>query len=121
MMKVLTIVGAWPQFIKAAAVSRVIRDSHTGKIEEVLVHIGQHYDENMSQVFFDEPDRDAGYQATAVHGYGHPFLYGNIINVLRGMENPETDGREGLKSLEVLIATYLSARDGRRVVQPLDY
>jgi predicted dehydrogenase len=40
---------------------------------------------------------------------------------LRGEAEPETDGREGLKSLEVLIATYLSARDGRRVALPLDY
>ena len=39
----------------------------------------------------------------------------------RGEAEPETDGREGLKSLEVLIATYLSARDGRRVALPLDY
>ena len=41
--------------------------------------------------------------------------------MLRGEAEPETDGREGLKSLEVLIATYLSARDGRRVNLPLDY
>ena len=44
-----------------------------------------------------------------------------MIRVLRGEAEPETDGREGLKSLEVLIATYLSARDGRRVALPLDY
>ncbi|ANY86033.1 MULTISPECIES: non-hydrolyzing UDP-N-acetylglucosamine 2-epimerase [Pseudomonas] len=51
--KVVTIVGARPQFIKAAAVSREIL-KHPGKIEEVMVHTGQHYDSNMSQVFFDE-------------------------------------------------------------------
>jgi UDP-N-acetylglucosamine 2-epimerase (non-hydrolysing) len=57
-MKVLTVVGARPQFIKAAAVSRELRARH----EEVLVHTGQHYDEAMSDVFFDElgiPEPDA--------------------------------------------------------------
>ena len=43
-----------------------------------------------------------------------------MIKVLRGEARPDTDGREGLKSLEVLIATYLSARDGKRVSLPLD-
>jgi UDP-N-acetyl-2-amino-2-deoxyglucuronate dehydrogenase len=49
------------------------------------------------------------------------MYYDNVIKVLRGEADPETDGREGLKSLELLIATYLSARDGRRVSLPLDY
>jgi UDP-N-acetylglucosamine 2-epimerase len=49
-MKVVSIVGARPQFIKAAAISRVLRQQHT----EILVHTGQHYDYGMSQVFFDE-------------------------------------------------------------------
>jgi UDP-N-acetyl-2-amino-2-deoxyglucuronate dehydrogenase len=49
------------------------------------------------------------------------LYYDNVIAVLRGEAQPETDGREGLKSLELLIATYLSARDGRRVPLPLDY
>ena len=49
-MKVVTIAGARPQFVKAAAVSRVLREKHT----EILVHTGQHYDNNMSDVFFEE-------------------------------------------------------------------
>jgi UDP-GlcNAc3NAcA epimerase len=49
-MKVLTVVGARPQFIKAAAVSRELRRNH----EEVLIHTGQHYDEELSDVFFEE-------------------------------------------------------------------
>ncbi|MCV2875264.1 UDP-N-acetylglucosamine 2-epimerase (non-hydrolyzing) [Rhodobacteraceae bacterium XHP0102] len=54
MTKILTIVGARPQFIKAAAVSRLIRSDMANGISEIIVHTGQHYDPNMSQVFFDE-------------------------------------------------------------------
>jgi len=54
MKKIVTIVGARPQFIKAATVSRVIAER--GDIKEVLIHTGQHFDSNMSDVFFDELD-----------------------------------------------------------------
>jgi UDP-N-acetyl-2-amino-2-deoxyglucuronate dehydrogenase len=50
-----------------------------------------------------------------------PLYYKNVIDVLRGEAEPETDGREGLGSLEVLIAAYRSARDGRTVSLPLEY
>jgi UDP-GlcNAc3NAcA epimerase len=59
-MKLISIVGARPQFIKAAVVSRAI-ENHNSKISdssseinEIIVHTGQHYDQNMSQIFFDE-------------------------------------------------------------------
>jgi len=60
-MKIATVIGARPQFIKAAAVSRVLRTQH----QEILIHTGQHYDANMSDVFFDElhiprPDYNLG-------------------------------------------------------------
>lgn len=54
MIKILTIIGARPQIIKAAALSRAIKNKFADQILEVIVHTGQHYDENMSQVFFDE-------------------------------------------------------------------
>ena len=54
MIKIITIIGARPQIIKAAALSRAIKENFSNEINEVIVHTGQHYDENMSQVFFDE-------------------------------------------------------------------
>jgi len=54
MIKLLTIVGARPQIIKAAALSRAIKNNYSGQIQEFILHTGQHYDQNMSQVFFDE-------------------------------------------------------------------
>jgi UDP-N-acetyl-2-amino-2-deoxyglucuronate dehydrogenase len=69
----------------------------------------------------DEGVKKANYDTTSIYGFGHPLYYDNVIKTLRGEEDAETDGREGLKSLELLIAAYLSARDGRRVDLPLDY
>jgi UDP-GlcNAc3NAcA epimerase len=54
MLKIVTIIGARPQIIKAAALSRSIRNKFSEQITEIIVHTGQHYDANMSQVFFDE-------------------------------------------------------------------
>lgn len=54
MIKIVTIIGARPQIIKAAALSRAITTGFSSQINEVIVHTGQHYDTNMSQVFFDE-------------------------------------------------------------------
>ncbi len=65
MIKLLTVIGARPQIIKAAAISRAVRDGYADKIQEKILHTGQHYDANMSQVFFDElgipaPDYNLG-------------------------------------------------------------
>jgi UDP-GlcNAc3NAcA epimerase len=54
MLHILTVIGARPQIIKAAALSRAIRLHFADKIRETIVHTGQHYDDNMSQIFFDE-------------------------------------------------------------------
>ena len=53
-MKILTVIGARPQIIKASAISRAIKKYYNQQINEVIVHTGQHYDVNMSSVFFDE-------------------------------------------------------------------
>ena len=68
----------------------------------------------------DEQIKQASYATTSVYGFGHPLYYENVIDVLRGKATPDVDGREGLKSLEVLIAAYRSARDGVRVGLPLE-
>jgi UDP-N-acetyl-2-amino-2-deoxyglucuronate dehydrogenase len=70
---------------------------------------------------YDKKIQTANYETTSVYGFGHPLYYKNVVEVMRGMANPETDGREGLKSLELLIAAYLSARDAKTISLPLEY
>jgi UDP-N-acetyl-2-amino-2-deoxyglucuronate dehydrogenase len=70
---------------------------------------------------YDEQIKDANYQTTSVYGFGHPLYYKNVVDVMRGKAKPETDGREGLKSLELLVAAYMAARDGSIVGLPLHY
>jgi UDP-N-acetyl-2-amino-2-deoxyglucuronate dehydrogenase len=95
--------------------------------ETGTVRIGGVAVNEVQQWEFAKPDpddlkvQDASYQTTSVYGFGHPMYYDNVIKVLRGEAEPETDGREGLKSLEVLVAAYMSARDGKRVALPLEY
>ncbi len=84
-MKVATILGARPQFIKAAAVSRVIRDRHAGGIEEVLVHTGQHYDGNMSQVFFDELDIPRPRYNLEISGGNHGAMTGRMLEAIENV------------------------------------
>ena len=70
---------------------------------------------------YDDDIKEVNYETTSVYGFGHPLYYNNIVEVLLGKAEPETDGREGLKSLELLIAAYLSARDGKTISLPLEY
>lgn len=98
----------------------ILGEKGTVRVGGMAVNEIQHWEfaEAMPE---DDQIKQANYATTSVYGFGHPLYYDNVIKVLRGEAEPETDGREGLKSLEVLIATYLSARDGRRVALPLDY
>lgn len=68
---------------------------------------------------YDDEVKNANYETTSVYGFGHPLYYKNVVDVLRGRAEPETDGREGLKSLEFLTAAYLAARDRITVGLPL--
>jgi UDP-GlcNAc3NAcA epimerase len=76
-VKVLTIVGARPQFIKASAVSRVLRALNGA--DEVLVHTGQHFDDEMSAVFFDELGLQPPDHNLEVHGGGHGQMTGRML------------------------------------------
>jgi UDP-GlcNAc3NAcA epimerase len=76
-VKLFTVIGARPQFVKAAAVSRAIRERSL--IREVLVHTGQHFDVNMSDVFFDELGIGAPEHNLGVHGGGHGDMTGRML------------------------------------------
>ncbi len=79
-LKVLTVVGARPQFIKAAAVSRAIRE--TDGLEEVMIHTGQHFDQNMSDVFFNELDIPPPAHMLDINGGGHGEMTGRMLSAI---------------------------------------
>lgn len=86
MITILTVIGARPQIIKAAAISRAIRKHFSSDVRELIVHTGQHYDNNMSQVFFDEleipaPDFNLGVGSSS-HGVQTALMISEIEKVL---------------------------------------
>ena len=96
----------------------ILGERGTVRIGGVAVNQIQHWE-------FDEArpeDADvkaANYGTASVYGPGHPLYYDNVINTLRGEQEAEVDGYSGLRSLEVVLAAYRSARDGVRVGLPL--
>ncbi|MBB5204504.1 UDP-N-acetyl-2-amino-2-deoxyglucuronate dehydrogenase [Inhella inkyongensis] len=98
----------------------VLGEKGTVRIGGLAVNEIQHWEFDAPHAMDSELDA-ANYATTSVYGFGHPLYYDNVLKTLAGEAAPETDGREGLKSLELLIAMYLSARDGRRVNLPLSY
>ena len=98
----------------------ILGENGTVRIGGVAVNQIEHWEFADSHAD-DDSIRSASYETTSVYGFGHALYYDNVIATLRGEALAETDGREGLKSLEILIASYLSARDGQRVALPLDY
>jgi UDP-N-acetyl-2-amino-2-deoxyglucuronate dehydrogenase len=97
----------------------VIGEKGTVRLGGVAVNEIQHWQ------FAEPAPEDAGiraasYATASVYGHGHPLYYDNVIRALRGEAKAETDGREGLRSLELLIGMYLSARDGKTVGLPLE-
>tara|TARA_B100001146_G_C16144017_1_gene418063 strand:+ start:142 stop:1215 length:1074 start_codon:yes stop_codon:yes gene_type:complete len=91
-MRILTVVGARPQFIKAAAISRAVARYHGIDLEDVIVHTGQHYDERMSKSFFDrlgipEPKHNLGI-GSATHGRQTGLMM-NALEDIIDVESPD--------------------------------
>lgn len=90
MRKIVTVIGARPQFIKASAVSRALQSS--GQLSEVLIHTGQHFDSNMSEVFFSELAMPAPKYNLGVHGGLHGAMTGRMLESIERIlvdENPD--------------------------------
>jgi UDP-GlcNAc3NAcA epimerase len=83
MTTILTVVGARPQFIKAAAVSRAIRARDS--MSEIMVHTGQHFDANMSDVFFDELEIAPPAHHLGIGGGGHGRMTGRMLEGIEGI------------------------------------
>ena len=97
----------------------VLGELGTVRIGGVAVNEIQHW--SFSEVRDEDAYiSEASYETTSVYGKGHIGYYENVIGVLRGLQRADTDGREGLKSLELLTALYRSARDGVRINLPLE-
>ena len=91
MLKIVTVIGARPQIIKAAAISRIIKKKYSSRIREVIVHTGQHYDGNMSDIFFDElgiprPEYNLGI-GSATHGLQTAQMMEGLEKIIE-KENP---------------------------------
>jgi UDP-GlcNAc3NAcA epimerase len=87
-MKLLTVVGARPQFVKAAVVSRALKASRT-VVSEVIVHTGQHFDGNMSDVFFEEMLIPAPHHQLSLGGLSHGAMTGRMIEQIETLITTE--------------------------------
>jgi UDP-GlcNAc3NAcA epimerase len=77
---ILTVIGTRPQFIKAAAVSRILNTR--SDLREIIVHTGQHYDDNMSRQFFEELDIPAPAYSLDIHGGAHGEMTGRMLQAI---------------------------------------
>lgn len=84
-LKILTIVGARPQFIKASAISRCIQNEFNSEIEEVLLHTGQHFDANMSDVFFQELDIPKPKYSLNISSASHGAMTGRMLESIEAV------------------------------------
>ena len=87
MLKILTVIGARPQFVKAAVLSRVF--SKMEGIQELLVHTGQHFDDKMSQIFFDEMEIPTPHYNLEINSLGHGAMTGRMLESIEGLIQKE--------------------------------
>ncbi|RYD95320.1 MAG: UDP-N-acetylglucosamine 2-epimerase (non-hydrolyzing) [Sphingobacteriales bacterium] len=82
-MKIMTVIGARPQFVKAAVISRAILKQ--GGITEVIVHSGQHFDKNMSDIFFEEMEIPRPNHLLDIHGLSHGAMTGRMLEQIEAL------------------------------------
>ena len=87
MLKILTVIGARPQFVKAAVLSRVF--SKMEGVQELLVHTGQHFDDKMSQIFFDEMEIPTPHYNLEINSLGHGAMTGRMLESIEGLIQKE--------------------------------
>ena len=97
----------------------ILGDSGTVKVGGPAVNKIEHWSFSDNHPD-DEKVKESNYEISSVYGRGHYPYYGNILDVLQGLDAPLCDGRDGLASLELLIAAYRSARDFQTVYLPID-
>lgn len=109
---------AWPRDLEGSIT--IIGEKGTAKVGGLALN---------EMLLWEFADKDAGdetassasYETTSVYGFSHSIYYANVLSALRGGGKALTGGREGLRALELLVAIYMSARDGKRVSLPLEY
>ena len=96
----------------------IIGEKGTVRIGGTAVNKIEHWEFEQIKPY-DKNIKKANYQPKSVYGLGHPLYYKNVIETLLGKSSPDADGSEGLKSLEIIIAAYLSSKKNKIVKLPL--
>tara|TARA_A100001015_G_scaffold24509_1_gene27608 strand:+ start:2751 stop:3806 length:1056 start_codon:yes stop_codon:yes gene_type:complete len=96
----------------------IIGEKGTARLGGLAVNEIQHWQFEKSKDY-DSEIKDASNKTTSAYGFGHPLYYNNVIEVFRGKAEPDADGREGLKTLEILVAAFISAKDNKTISLPL--
>lgn len=97
----------------------ILGEKGSVRIGGVAVNEIQHWEFDEAKDY-DKQVKNSNYETTSVYGLGHPLYYNNVVEVMRGYAEPETDGHDGLKSLEIIIAAYQSNIEKRTISLPLD-